>query len=121
MADNLALPATSGTAATDERTISGTAVHVQRVDEQGSTAIATGQVSVSTTSGTLVSARDTRKGLLLVNRGSAGVYVGTGTVTAGTGLLLQAGDSLTINTTAQVNAIAASGTQAVHYLEEYDA
>lgn len=122
MADNVAITAGSGTTiATDERTIASVAVQVQRVDEQGSTAFAAGQVTVTTTSGTLLAARDTRKSVAFVNRGSYNVYVGTGTVTSSNGFLLQPGDAVTIRTTAQVNAISSTSSNQVHYIEEYDA
>lgn len=122
MADNVALPAVSGTVGTDERTINSTAVQVQRVDEQGSTAFAQGQVSCDTTSGgvTIAAARDTRKSIVVINRGTVAVYVGQGTVSTSNGVQLNAGDALTIRTTAAVKGIVASGSATVHYLEEYD-
>lgn len=123
MADNVAITAGSGTTVgTDERTINAVAVQVQRVDEQGSTAIANGQVTVDTTSGgvTVAAARDTRKSILVRNRGTVVVYFGTGTVSASNGFPLDAGEAMTIQTTAAVKAIAASGSATVAYLEEYD-
>lgn len=124
MADNVAITAGSGTTiSTDERTINSASVHVQRVDEQGSTAIANDQVSVDTTSGgvQVAAARDTRKSILLRNMGSVAVYVGTGTVSSTNGMLLSPGEALTIATTAAVKAKAASSSATVAYLEEYDA
>lgn len=124
IADNVAITAGSGTTiGTDERTINSVAVQVQRVNEQGGTAIANGQVSVDTTVGgvTVASARDTRKSLLVRNRGTVTVYVGTGTVSASNGFPLDAGEAMTILTTAAVKAIAASSSATVAYLEEYDA
>lgn len=123
MADNVAITAGSGTTiATDERTINSVAVQVQRVNEQGGTAIANGQVSVDTTSGgvQVVAARDTRKSVLIRNRGTVIVYLGTGTVSSTTGFPLDAGEAMTIQTTAQVKAIAASSSATVAYIEEYD-
>lgn len=124
MADNVAITAGSGTTiATDERTVASVAVQVQRVDEQGSTAFAQGQVTVDTTVGgvTVAAARDTRKSIVIVNRGTVAIYVGTGTVSSSNGFLLNAGDGISISTTAAVNAIAASSSSTAHYIEEYDA
>lgn len=123
MADNVAITAGSGTTVgTDERTINSVTVQVQRVDEQGSTAIANGQVSVDTTSGgvTVAAARDTRKSLLLRNQGTVAIYVGQGTVSSANGLLVNPGEALMIQTTAAVKAIAASSSATVGYIEEYD-
>ena len=121
MADNIALPASSGTVATDERTINSIAgLSVQRIIDIGSTAFANGQVSVSATSTSIVAARDTRKGVLITNRGVVNIFVGTGTVTTVAGYVLYPNESVSIATTAAVNGIAASGTWATHYIEEYD-
>lgn len=124
MADNVAITAGTGTTiGTDQRTINSVAVQVQRTDEQGSTAIANGQVSVDTTSGgvEVVAARDTRKSVLIRNGGSVAIYVGTGTVSSANGFLLNPGEAITVRTTAQVKAIAASTSATTYYLEEYDA
>lgn len=119
--DNVAItPGAGATVATDERTIASTLVQVQRVDEQGATAVAQGQVSVTTSSTSVAAARDTRKAIVMVNRGSANVFVcGSGTATT-SHFQLSPGDGVTIRTTAAITAIAASGTQTVHYIEEYD-
>ena len=120
----MAITAGSGViVGTDERTIAATAVQVQRVDEQGATAIANGQVNCSSTAATLVAARDTRKRLIIVNRQVAPVFVGVATVTTANGFQVDPGASLTLYTTALVQAItsAASGaSEKVHYIEEYD-
>lgn len=124
MADNVAITAGTGTTiGTDQRTINSVAVQVQRTDEQGSTAIANGQVSVDTTSGgvEVVAARDTRKSVLIRNGGSVAIYVGQGTVSSANGFLLNPGEAITVRTTAQVKAIAASTSATTYYLEEYDA
>ncbi len=124
MADNVAISAGTGTTvATDERTINAVAVQVQRVDEQGSTAIATGQVVLTTTAGTFVAARDTRKRLIIRNNASTDVWLGPATVTTANGFRLEVGASLTLSTTALVQGIIASGTMTgdVDYVEEYDA
>lgn len=123
MADNVAITAGSGTTVgTDERTINSIAVQVQRVDEQGSTVIATGQVTPTTGAATLLAARDTRKRVIFVNNGSTDCYIGPATVSTANGILLPVGASLTLYTTALTQAIIAAGTMtgAVHYIEEYD-
>ena len=121
MADNLALPASTGIVATDERTINSiTGLSVQRIIDIGSTAFANGQVTAASTSTLIVATRDTRKGVLITNRGVVNLYVGTGTVTASAGYVLYPNESVSIATTAAVNGIAASGTCATHYIEEYD-
>ncbi len=125
MADNVAISAGTGTTvATDERTINAVAVQVQRVDEIGSSAIATGQVVVTTTAATLVAARDTRKRLVLMNNSNQDIYIGPATVTTANGLGVAVGYSCVLYTTALVQAILAAGltmTGDVDYLEEYDA
>lgn len=122
MADNVAITAGSGTTvATDERTINSASVHVQRVDEQGATAIASGQVAPTNSAATVVAARETRKRVVLVNHGTVDVYVGPATVTSSNGLKIAPGAALTLYTTALIQGITASGTGAVHYVEEYDA
>lgn len=124
MADNVAITAGSGTnIASDERTIASTTVQVQRVDEQGSTAIATAQTNISNTAATLIAARETRKRVVIVNRQNTAVFVGPATVTTANGLQINADASLTLYTTALIQGItaAASGaTEKMHTLEEYD-
>ena len=87
----------------------------------GTGSIASNQVSVTTTSGAIVSSRTGRRSLLIVNHGTTDVYLGTGTVTTSNGLLLKgtAGASVSIPTSAAVNGIVGSGTQTVSYLEVF--
>jgi hypothetical protein len=122
VADNVPITAGSGTnVATDERTVGGATVHIQRVSEIGSGSIANGQVTVSNAAVTIAAARDTRKRLVIVNRESVSVFVGVATVTTANGVELLPGDSLTLYTTALVQGItAAASTEKVHYIEEYD-
>lgn len=122
MADNIPISTGSGeVVASDQRTINDVSVQVQRVDEQGATAIATGQVSVGTSVIYIVTARDTRKSVTIVNQGTGDIYVGPATVSSSNGFKLSSGAGLTIRSTAAVQGISASGTQAVNYIEEYDA
>ena len=121
MADNVAITAGAGTTvATDERTIAAATVHIQRVGEIGSSTLANGQVAPTTTAATLLAARDSRKRVVFVNRGTVNVFIGIATVTTANGIQLSPGDSLTLYTTALTQAITASGTGAIHYIEEYD-
>lgn len=124
MADNVAITAGSGTTiATDERTINATTVQVQRVNEQGSTAIASAQTNVSSSAATLIAARDTRKRVVIVNRQLAAIFIGPATVTTANGVQIDPGASLTLYTTALIQGITAAvsgGTEKVHTIEEYD-
>lgn len=123
MADNYVVDEGSGAkkVATDERSIGGDTVHVQRTAEVGSTSLSSGTVSADTTSGgvEVVAARETRRSVLLVNRGTVTVYVGTGSVSSSNASLLP-GEALTLETTAQVKAKAASGSASVDFFDEYD-
>jgi hypothetical protein len=119
MADNVPLPASEGSAATDERTVEGAVVQIQRVVEIGASAIASGQVAPTNVAANIVAARDVRQRLILYNVGTVDVYVGPGTVTTSNGLKLPPGASMELKTTAAVQGITASGTGAVHYIEEY--
>jgi hypothetical protein len=87
----------------------------------GAVNVANGQVTSSTTAGTLVIARPTRRSCLIKNTDpTLTVYVGKATVTSGNGMPLLAGQSVVINDQALVQVIAASGTPIVAYLDEYD-
>ena len=129
MADNVTVPPTgSGTATpvigTDERTINSVAVQVQRVDEQGSTAIATAQTNITNSAATLIAARDTRKRVIFVNRQAEAVFIGPATVTTSNGFQVDPGAGLTLYTTALIQGITSAATLnsaiKIHSLEEYD-
>lgn len=123
MADNVSITAGSGTTVgTDERTINSVAVQVQRVDEQASTAFATGQVTPTTTAATLLAARDTRKTVTFLNLGTQTVYVGPATVTTANGFPIAPGAALTMPVQALIQCIIATGTASsfVAYVEYYD-
>lgn len=127
MADNVAITAGSGTTVgTDERSINSINVHVQRVIDQGGTAIANGHVTVTNSATTIAAARDTRKRLVIVNYQTVPIYIGISTVTTSNGIRLDTGASITISTTALVQGITAAAYTAsgedtkVHYTEEYD-
>jgi hypothetical protein len=110
--------------ATDERSIGGVTQDVQRIVGIGSTSIVAGQVEVTSTTTTIVSARETRSRLILMNRQTVPVFIEMTTATTGD-LRLEPGDSVTLYTTAEVdgittNAYTAVGDAKVHYIEEYD-
>lgn len=88
---------------------------------KGAPNYANGQVATSTTAATLVAARATRRSVLVVNNDATIlVYVGAATVTASTGLCVKPANPVTLETTALIQVIAASGTPSVSYLETYD-
>lgn len=119
MADNVAITAGSGTTvATEDRS----GVHFQRVVDTGADTIASGRVSVTTTSGEAVAARAKRKRLILLALASntATIDIGPSGVASGSGFPMDPGTSVTLQTTAALHADAASGTQSLAYIEEYD-
>lgn len=124
MADNVAITAGSGTTVgTDERTINGTAVQVQRVDEQGGTAFATGQVTPTASAATLLAARETRKDCTFYNGTNMTCYIGPATVTTSNGFALLPGAGLTVRTTALLQVILTTATGlsgVISYIESYD-
>lgn len=80
-----------------------------------------GQVAASVTAATLVAARSTRRSVTIKNLDAAiTVYIGKATVTAGNGMQLKAGESISVDTTALIQVIAASGTPTVAFMETYD-
>ena len=102
---------------------------VKQVDDSGNTlspvkgaaSIANGQVTATSTSGAVVAARATRRSVLIRNTdASNSAYVGTGTVTAGNGFLLKAGESISIETVAVVNCLRATADVVLAYMEVYD-
>lgn len=125
MADNVRGGSNDGTLpliATDDRTIGGTAVQVPRADEIGSSTLATGQVTVTTTAATYLAAQDTRKRVVIVNNSTQTVWLGPATVTTANGFPLPVGAAVELRTTALIQAIIASGTMSgtVDYWQEYD-
>ena len=125
MADNVLItPGSGGTVATDERTISGTAVHVQRVAPHGAPSITPGQVTVSNASTAIVAARDTRHSVVLVNYQTVPVYIDDSAATTAA-FRLDPGASVTLFYGGSVNGITsasytATGDLKVHYLEQHD-
>jgi hypothetical protein len=110
---------------TDERSIGGATKHVQRVGEIGNTALANGQVNISSTAATIAAARETRKSLLIINQQTVPVWIGVATVTSANGVRLDPGASIVLTTTALVQGITSaaytgSGDALVQYVETYD-
>ena len=85
-----------------------------------STQITSAQSATSTTSAEAVAARPQRHRVVLKNiDASITIYVGTGTVTSANSIPLLAGESIALETTAAINALSASGTPSLAYIEEY--
>lgn len=92
-----------------------------RGTSKGADGLANGQVTATTTAGTLVEANPRRRKVIVKNQDSSiVVYVGIATVTALNGISIAAGATLTLETTALIQVIAASGTPIVGYIEIYD-
>lgn len=86
----------------------------------GAANLANGQVTATTTAGTLVIARPTRTSVLFRNLDSSiSVYIGKATVTSSTGTLLKAGESWPVTYVGLWQVIAVSGTPVVSYADEY--
>ena len=125
MADNVAVTAGSGTSiATDERSIGGSTVHLQRTVPTAGSTVAADDVSVTTTSGEIVAARETRTSLtiLAASTNTDVVWVGASGVNAATpsgGFPLAPGAAVDIPTTAAIHADTPSGTQTAYYIETY--
>jgi hypothetical protein len=90
----------------------------------GSGSLATSQASIGTTAGEIAAARTGAAGtgriaVTLVNFGSATVFFGNSGVTTATGMPLPAGAAATLNTTAAIYGIAASGTQTIGITETF--
>jgi hypothetical protein len=125
VADNVAVTAGSGTTvATDERTIGGSSVHVQRVAPHGTPNITAAQVEISSTSAAICAADSTRQSITIVNRQLVAVYIDDATATT-SAFRLDPGDSITLATGAVINGITAaaytaSGDAKVHYIATHD-
>lgn len=79
----------------------------------------TGQVSPTGTAGTLLAARSLRRQVTFYNDGDRTVWIGPATVTTANGFPLLPGAAITLQSTALVQAITASGTGHISYIEEY--
>lgn len=91
------------------------------INNAGAANISVNQVALSTTAATAVIARATRRGVMLKNLDTAiKIYFGPATVTAANGMELKPGESAVINWVGLVQAIAASGTPTLAFVDEYD-
>ncbi len=101
-------------------TVSGSVTVSSVTAAPGAATIVSGQVSVSTT-GVLVAARTGRRSVIVKNTDTATtIYIGPSGVSSSTGMPLKAGESTSVNTSAVLHAVSASGTVTVAYVEEYD-
>jgi hypothetical protein len=83
--------------------------------------VVTAQVALSTTAAQVIAGNRARRSVCIRNQdASISVYVGPTGVTTATGILLKAGDPMTLYTTGPIFAVAASGTPTVGYLAEND-
>lgn len=115
----LAVDKDSGGLLAHTRTLTST--DVVTIVPKGAANQASGQVATSTSAATFVAARATRRSVTLKNLDAViTVYVGPATVTSGNGMPLRAGESISIDTVALIQVIAASGTPSVAYYETYD-
>ena len=97
------------------------AVAVSTEGASGAPYFANGQVTAGSASGQLVPARETRRSVLIRNLDSSNsAYIGRATVTSSNGMLLKAGESVSVDTTAAINCIRATSDVALAYLETYD-
>lgn len=89
--------------------------------EYGQPNLNTNQVSVALTATQIAAARSARGAITIVNHGTNPVYIGTGSVTATTGILLPGvvGASITLPYNGQVSGIATGGAQTVSFLETF--
>lgn len=121
MADNLGVNVgTDATLGTDETTIGGTAVHVQRVSTGAAPTLAagTGNTLVAATATLIAAANVERKGIVIKALDGT-VYLGGSGVTSGTGFPLYIGESFSSSAfIGAVYAITASGTVNVRSWEE---
>lgn len=127
MADNVTVDngaLTDYTPATDERTIDGTAVQVQRVTRHGEPNLTAGQVTVTNSNTAICAANDNRSGIVIVNRQTVAVWIDDASATT-SAFRLDPGDSVFLPTSAVINGItaaaySASGDAKVHYIELHD-
>lgn len=119
ISDNVAVSAGSGTTlGTDETTINGTAVHVQRVTTGAAPSLSVGNAACTSTATSILAANYERKGFVITAYDGT-IFLGGSGVTAGTGFPLSIGQS--VSSTAFLGAvygITSAGTVNVRYWEE---
>lgn len=77
------------------------------------------QGSVAATSSPLVAARAFRASVTIVNSSGVALYLGNTGVTTTTGVIINPGYSVTLNTTTAIYAVVATGTQTISGYELY--
>lgn len=85
----------------------------------GSDDHASNQVSIADTATQIVGLRANRQGIVIINNSNTDIFIGDDTVTDTTGALLLGvkGSAITIETTAAIYGVVASGTATVSYME----
>lgn len=87
----------------------------------GAANMANGQVTAGAAAATLIAANATRRSVTFLNTdGTNPVYIGVATVTAGNGLKLAAGASISVDYVGLIQVIAPAGSPVVCYMETYD-
>lgn len=109
----------TGTALTYNANGSATPTNSAPVVVANPTTVATGQVTPTTSAATLLAARALRARVTFKNTGAVTVFIAPATVTTSNGFRLLPGESISLITTALVQAITASGTGLIDYIEEY--
>jgi hypothetical protein len=120
MSDNLGItPGSGATLGTDETTISGTAVHVQRVSTGAAPTLGVGNVACSSGSPSVILTANVERKGLVIKALDGTVYLGGSGVTSGTGFKLDTGETFSsVAFIGAVYGITASGTVNVRYWEE---
>jgi hypothetical protein len=116
MADDVTLPGTGAVVSTDDRS----GKQFQRFHNEGSPAINAGQINISNSAATIISATAHRVGVWIKNRMARSVFVGEATVTTANGFEIEPGESYYFPTAALIQGItaaASAGTEMVHYIE----
>lgn len=119
MADKVATPYAD--VATDTRTIGGQVVEVQRYSKLGASAIFPARITVNQ-AGASIAARDTRQRIVLfgLRTNTAVVDVVQSGQEVGTGFPIEAGGTLTLETTAAILLDTTVDGQVIAYVEEYE-
>lgn len=119
---------TAGASATGELAVkvlvvggggSGPATAISVV-ETGAANLSNGNQSVTTSATNITGTNATRRSVTLKNLGGAVCYLGATGVTTTTGVPLEVGESISIDTTAAVFGITAAGTADVRYIQTFD-
>lgn len=123
-ADNFSQSGTRTTGTSDVailRATDNSGVQTPHVIVAGTASITTAQRTLSTSASVVLAADNGRHSALIRNLDTTiSIYVGATGVTSTTGMLLKAGESITITSKAALYAVAASGTPVAATLAEND-